>query len=255
VDECDTTAFRPGPRYLVDESVPGLAAGRERRVEIGDAVADVVNAGTAPSQEPGDGPVGMKRFEELDFRTTEGEGDDAGAIGLDGPAGVEPQDVPIESERVLDALDGDTHMSNGRQVGHKRSTNDGNGAIDGTGVKVTRKDQNRMASANVVNVTDANFAAEIEAAKGVALVDFWAVWCGPCQAIAPVIEQLAEQFRGKVKVAKLDTDTNQNTAVRFNVRSIPTIMIFKDGKHVDTVIGADPRIKTILEGKIQQHLS
>ena len=112
-----------------------------------------------------------------------------------------------------------------------------------------------MASAHVVNVTDTNFAAEIEQASGLALVDFWAVWCGPCQAIAPVIEQLAEQFAGKIKVAKLDTDSNQNTAVRFNVRSIPTIMFFKDGKHVDTVIGADPRIRTILEGKIQQHLS
>jgi thioredoxin 1 len=112
-----------------------------------------------------------------------------------------------------------------------------------------------MASANVVNVTDTNFTAEIEQAPGLALVDFWAVWCGPCKFIAPVIEQLAEQFAGKVKVAKLDTDSNQNTAVRFNVRSIPTVMFFKDGKHVDTVIGADPRIKSILEGKIQQHLS
>jgi thioredoxin 1 len=112
-----------------------------------------------------------------------------------------------------------------------------------------------MASSNVLNVTDTNFVAEIEQAKGLALVDFWAVWCGPCQVIAPVIEQLAEQLAGKVKFAKLDTDTNQNTAVRFNVRSIPTIMFFKDGKHVDTVIGADPRIKTILEGKIQQHSS
>jgi thioredoxin len=112
-----------------------------------------------------------------------------------------------------------------------------------------------MANANVTNVTDSNFAAEIEQARGLSLVDFWAVWCGPCQAIAPVIEQLADQFVGKLKVAKLDTDTNQNTAVRFNVRSIPTIMFFKDGKHIDTVIGADPRIKTILEGKIQQHLA
>ena len=110
-----------------------------------------------------------------------------------------------------------------------------------------------MASSNVVNVTDTNFVAEIEQAKGLALVDFWAVWCGPCQAIAPVIEQLAEQMAGKVKFAKLDTDTNQNTAVRFNVRSIPTVMFFKDGRHVDTVIGADPRIQMILEGKIQQH--
>jgi thioredoxin 1 len=112
-----------------------------------------------------------------------------------------------------------------------------------------------MASSKVVNVTDTNFVAEIEQAEGLALVDFWAVWCGPCQAIAPVIDELAEQMAGKVKFAKLDTDTNQNTAVRFNVRSIPTIMFFKNGKHVDTVIGADPRIKTILEGKIHQHSS
>ncbi len=111
-----------------------------------------------------------------------------------------------------------------------------------------------MASSNVVHVTDGNFVSEIEQTKGLAIVDFWAVWCGPCQAIAPVIDQLADQYAGKVKVAKLDTDSNQGTAVRFNVRSIPTIMLFKDGKHVDTVIGADPRIKTILEGKITQHL-
>jgi len=112
-----------------------------------------------------------------------------------------------------------------------------------------------MASEHIVNVTDSSFNHEIEQVKGLALVDFWAVWCGPCQAIAPVIEQLAEQYAGKLKVAKLDTDSNQNTAVRFNVRSIPTIMFFKDGRHVDTVIGADPRIRTILEGKIQQHIA
>ena len=112
-----------------------------------------------------------------------------------------------------------------------------------------------MANVNIVNVTDSSFNSEIEQLKGLALVDFWAVWCGPCQAIAPVIDQLADQYAGKLKVAKLDTDSNQNTAVRFNVRSIPTIMFFKDGKHVDTVIGADPRIKSILEGKIQQHIA
>lgn len=111
-----------------------------------------------------------------------------------------------------------------------------------------------MASANIVNVTDANFATEIQQMQGLALVDFWAVWCGPCQAIAPVVDQLADQYQGKLKVAKLDTDANQETAVKFNVRSIPTIMFFKDGRHVDTVVGADPRIKTILQGKIEQHL-
>ena len=109
-----------------------------------------------------------------------------------------------------------------------------------------------MASQNIVNVTDASFNNEIEQTKGLALVDFWAIWCGPCQAIAPVVEQLAEQYAGKLKVAKLDTDMNQNTAVRFNVRSIPTIMFFKDGRHVDTVVGAVP--KTTLDAKIKQHL-
>ena len=105
-----------------------------------------------------------------------------------------------------------------------------------------------------VPVSTTTWETEVGKANSLVMVDFWAVWCGPCQAIAPVIDQLADQYAGKVKMAKLDTDSNQGTAVRFNVRSIPTIMLFKDGKHVDTVIGADPRIKTILEGKIAQHL-
>jgi len=103
-----------------------------------------------------------------------------------------------------------------------------------------------------IEITDSNFDAEVLKSPTPVLVDFWAVWCGPCQAIAPAIDQLAEQYAGKLKVAKLDTDSNQNTAVRFNVRSIPTIMFFKDGKHVDTVIGAVP--KTTLDQKIKQHL-
>ena len=111
-----------------------------------------------------------------------------------------------------------------------------------------------MASANTLEVTDANFSAEVEQAAQLTLVDFWAAWCGPCQAIAPVVDQLASEYKGKVKVTKLDTDANQRTAVRFNVRSIPTILFFKNGKPVDAVIGADPRIKSILEGKIQQHM-
>ena len=84
------------------------------------------------------------------------------------------------------------------------------------------------------------------------LVDFWAVWCGPCQIVAPVLEQLAGEYAGRVKVVKLDVDTNQRTSMKFNVRSIPSILFFKDGKHVDTVVGAVP--KPVLEGKIKQHL-
>nr|PZN90658.1 MAG: thioredoxin [bacterium] len=103
-----------------------------------------------------------------------------------------------------------------------------------------------------VEVTDANFSTEIEQAKGLAIVDFWAAWCGPCRVVAPVIDELAREYAGKVKVAKLDVDSNQRTAVRFNVRSIPSILFFRDGKHVDTVIGAVP--KAHLERKIEEHL-
>ena len=112
-----------------------------------------------------------------------------------------------------------------------------------------------MASQHIVDVTDNSFTAEVEQAAGLTLVDFWATWCAPCQAIAPVMEQVASEYEGKVKVAKLDTDLNQQTAMRFNVRSIPTILFFRNGKVVDTILGADPRIRTMLDTKIQQHLS
>ncbi len=110
-----------------------------------------------------------------------------------------------------------------------------------------------MATKTSLAVTDATFAAEVEQAEGLVLVDFWATWCGPCVAIAPVIEKLAEDYAGKVKVLKLDTDSNQATAMRFNIRSIPTMLLFKGGKVVDTIIGADPRLRGVLDGKIAQH--
>ncbi len=106
---------------------------------------------------------------------------------------------------------------------------------------------------NKLQVTDATFATEVEQSNGVVLVDFWATWCGPCLAIAPVIEKLAQDYDGKVKVLKLDTDANQATAMKFNIRSIPTILLFKDGKVVDGVIGADPRLRGILDEKIAKH--
>ena len=103
-----------------------------------------------------------------------------------------------------------------------------------------------------VNITDDNFSDEIESNQGLVMVDFWAAWCGPCRMVAPIVEQLATEYDGKIKVGKLDVDSNQRTASRFNIRSIPSILFFKDGKHVDTVVGAVP--KPALERKIQEHL-
>jgi thioredoxin len=100
-------------------------------------------------------------------------------------------------------------------------------------------------------VTDATFELEIEKHDGLAVVDFWATWCGPCRIIAPILEQLATEYMGKAKVAKLDVDVNIKTATRFNVRSIPTILFFKNGRVVDQVIGAVPR--PVLESKFRQH--
>src|SRR5262245_11792434 len=100
-------------------------------------------------------------------------------------------------------------------------------------------------------VTDADFAAEVEQAKGLTVVDFWATWCGPCRMIAPILEQLVDEYAGKVTVAKLDVDANPKAAARFGVRSIPTLLFFKDGKLVDQVIGAVP--KAMIEAKLQAH--
>jgi thioredoxin 1 len=107
-------------------------------------------------------------------------------------------------------------------------------------------------SSHTVAVTDDTFAAEVDQAQGLVLVDFWATWCGPCVAIAPYLDKIAESNAGKLKVAKLDVDHNQKTAMRFNVRSIPTMMFFKDGKHIDTLVGANPGV---LQQKVAQHLA
>ncbi len=94
--------------------------------------------------------------------------------------------------------------------------------------------------AKPVHLTDATFDAEV-GKPGVTLVDFWAAWCGPCLRIAPMIEQLAVDYAGKVRVAKLNVDENPATAGKFGVQSIPTLLVFKDGELVDAVIGAVPR--------------
>jgi thioredoxin 1 len=106
---------------------------------------------------------------------------------------------------------------------------------------------------NTIDVTENTFASEVEQQKGLVLVDFWAEWCGPCRIIAPTLDQIAQEYTGKLRVTKLDVDANPRLSARFNIRSIPAVLFFKDGKHVDTVIGAVP--KPAFESKIQHHLA
>lgn len=97
-----------------------------------------------------------------------------------------------------------------------------------------------------ITLTDENFAKEVLESNIPVLVDFWAVWCGPCRMVAPVVEALATEYQGRAKVAKLDVDSAQKTAMDYGIRSIPTLLIFKSGKVADQVIGAVPR-KQIVE--------
>lgn len=93
-----------------------------------------------------------------------------------------------------------------------------------------------------ITITDENFATEVLQSDKPVLIDFWAVWCGPCKMIAPIVEELAVEYDGKVKVGKLDVDNNQQSAIKYGVRSIPTVLIIKDGKVVETIIGAVPKV-------------
>ncbi len=104
-----------------------------------------------------------------------------------------------------------------------------------------------------IEVTDANFKHEVLDSTVPVLLDFWAEWCGPCKMIAPVVEQLAAEYQGKLKVGKVDVDTNQQTSMQFGIRSIPTLLIFKNGKVVDQIVGAVP--KAALADKVSKHLN
>ncbi|MFZ5469057.1 MAG: thioredoxin [Myxococcota bacterium] len=96
---------------------------------------------------------------------------------------------------------------------------------------------------DIMNVDDAQFQSEVLNSTQPVLVDFWATWCAPCRAIAPVLEELAGQYKGKVKIAKVNVDDNQDTPQQYGIRSIPTLLLFKGGKVVEQIVGAAPKAK------------
>jgi len=109
-----------------------------------------------------------------------------------------------------------------------------------------------MTSPNIKIATDQNFATDVLQNSKPVLVDFWATWCAPCRALAPVIEEIATQYAGKIEVFKMDVDSSPETPGKFGIRGIPTVILFKGGKAVDQVVGAVP--KEQLENLIQRSL-
>ena len=110
-----------------------------------------------------------------------------------------------------------------------------------------------MAGAEVMTIGDGDFSKEVLQSDKPVLVDFWATWCAPCRAIAPAVEELATQYKGRLKVAKVNIDDNQDTPQQYGIRSIPTLLVFKGGKVVGQIVGAVP--KSRLEAAITKAIS
>ena len=109
-----------------------------------------------------------------------------------------------------------------------------------------------MAGLNTKTITDDSFDGEVLRSEVPVLVDFWAEWCGPCRALAPAVDQIASEYQGKLKVGKLDVDSNGQTAMRYNIRGIPTLLLFKGGQVVDQVVGNVG--KSGLQKMVERHI-
>jgi thioredoxin 1 len=125
--------------------------------------------------------------------------------------------------------------------------------IVNSGELVVMSTEKQGGTVKPIEVNDANFQTEVLGSDIPVLVDFWAVWCGPCKMIAPVVEEIAKEYNGKLKVGKLNVDDNPQVSMQFGIRSIPTLMIFKSGKVVEQIIGAVPK-RNLVE-KVLPHIS
>ncbi len=119
------------------------------------------------------------------------------------------------------------------------------------GYKFNKKERIIMSDL-IINTTDADFDKDVLQADMPVLVDFWATWCGPCKSIAPILEDIAIDYEGKVKIVKVDVDNNPQAASRFGIRNIPTLFVFKDGEKVDSVMGLQPKVE--LAKVLDKHL-
>jgi thioredoxin 1 len=106
--------------------------------------------------------------------------------------------------------------------------------------------------ANTIEITDTNFETEVLQSKTPVLVDFWAAWCAPCRALAPAVDAIAEEYRGRVKVGKLDVDSNGSTSARYNIRGIPTLLVIKDGQVKEQIVGVVD--KSAIARALDRHL-
>jgi thioredoxin 1 len=109
-----------------------------------------------------------------------------------------------------------------------------------------------MAANGIIEVTDANFDQDVLKSETPVLVDFWAAWCGPCRAIAPIVDELAKEYEGKVKIGKMDVDRNNATPMRYNVRGIPTLLLFKGGQVQEQIVGYVP--KDQIQKRLEKHI-